>query len=142
MHMNSYELLASLLESDPRAKAEWVLERKLKNDPRITEVGKFIRRTSIDELPQLWNVLKGDMSLVGPRPIPDDELEKYGSQKNYYVLSRPGITGLWQISGRNDISYETRANLDAWYIRNWSLWCDITILVKTVRIVVSGAGAY
>jgi Undecaprenyl-phosphate galactose phosphotransferase WbaP len=139
---NADEVLKALLETDPAARAEWERDFKLKDDPRITRIGEFLRRTSLDELPQLWNVLKGEMSLVGPRPIIEDELERYGDQVGYYLETRPGITGLWQISGRNDTGYEDRVALDSWYVRNWSLWYDLVILVKTVRVVLRREGAY
>lgn len=136
------KVLKEVLESDPGARAEWDRDFKLKNDPRVTPIGVFLRRTSLDELPQLWNVLKGEMSLVGPRPIVERELERYGDQVSYYLETRPGITGLWQISGRNDTGYEDRVALDSWYVRNWSLWYDLVILAKTIRVVVSRDGAY
>jgi undecaprenyl-phosphate galactose phosphotransferase len=143
MAPNADALLKELLERDPEAKAEWARDFKLKEDPRITPIGKFLRRTSLDELPQLWNVLKGDMSLVGPRPVVDAELERYGNQVDYYLEAKPGITGLWQISGRNDVTYETRVYLDAWYVKNWSLYNDIVILLRTVKVVLgSKNGAY
>lgn len=139
---NSAEVLEKLLREDPEARECWEREFKLRNDPRITEVGKFLRRTSLDELPQLWNVLRGEMSLVGPRPIISDELKFYGDDVSYYLQVRPGMTGLWQVSGRSDLDYETRVALDAWYVRNWSLWNDIVILFKTVRVVLARDGAY
>ena len=135
-------VLRRLLDSNPSARAEWERDFKLKDDPRITPIGAFLRRTSLDELPQLWNVLKGEMSLVGPRPIIEEELERYGDQVGYYLETRPGITGLWQISGRNDTGYDDRVALDSWYVRNWSLWYDLVILVKTVNVVLRGQGAY
>ena len=130
------------LDANPSARAEWERDFKLKDDPRITPIGAFLRRTSLDELPQLWNVLKGEMSLVGPRPVIEEELERYGDQVGYYLETRPGITGLWQISGRNDTGYEDRVALDSWYVRNWSLWHDLVILVKTINVVLRGKGAY
>src|SRR5882762_10357964 len=135
-------VLRRLLEVDPRARAEWERDFKLKDDPRITPIGDFLRRTSLDELPQLWNVLKGEMSLVGPRPIIEEEVERYGDQVGYYLETRPGITGLWQISGRNNIGYDDRVALDSWYVRNWSIWYDLVILVKTIAAVLRGKGAY
>ena len=135
-------VLRRYLEGDPAVRAVWERDYKLKDDPRITPIGHFLRRTSLDELPQLWNVLKGQMSLVGPRPIIEDELERYGDQVDYYLEARPGITGLWQISGRNDTTYEDRVALDSWYVRNWSLWYDLVILAKTIRVVLRGKGAY
>jgi len=136
------KLLAELLASDPEARAEWERDFKLKNDPRITRIGHFLRKTSLDEIPQLWNVLKGDMSLVGPRPVVTAELERYGNQVDYYLEAKPGVTGLWQISGRNDVSYDTRVYLDAWYVKNWSLFNDIVILFKTVKVIFRKDGAY
>jgi undecaprenyl-phosphate galactose phosphotransferase len=135
-------VLRRLLDADPGARAEWERDFKLKDDPRITPIGLFLRRTSLDELPQLWNVIKGEMSLVGPRPVIEEELERYGDQVGYYLEIRPGITGLWQISGRNDTSYDDRVALDSWYVRNWSLWYDLVILVKTINVVVGRRGAY
>lgn len=142
MIVNSEEVLDQFLEANPDARNEWNATFKLKNDPRITRIGHFLRRTSLDELPQLFNVLKGDMSLVGPRPIITEELERYSDEVDYYLLSKPGMTGLWQVSGRSDISYETRVYLDAWYVKNWSMWNDIAILFKTVSVVLSKDGAY
>lgn len=135
-------ILDQLLESDPVARSEWNREFKLKDDPRVTSIGKFLRQTSLDELPQIWNVLKGDMSLVGPRPVMAEELQRYGEDRSYYLQSRPGITGLWQISGRNDVDYGARVTLDVWYVRNWSLWYDLAILMKTVPVVLGRKGAY
>jgi lipopolysaccharide/colanic/teichoic acid biosynthesis glycosyltransferase len=142
MVINAPELLENLLKNDPVAKAEWDKDFKLKNDPRINLFGHFIRRTSLDELPQLWNVLRGEMSLVGPRPIVKDELARYGDDVDYYLMARPGITGLWQVSGRNDVDYATRVYLDSWYVKNWSMWSDIVILFKTVSVVTNRSGAY
>ncbi|HCO2510219.1 TPA: undecaprenyl-phosphate galactose phosphotransferase WbaP, partial [Escherichia coli] len=120
MVTNSKDVLNELLQNDPEAKREWDTTFKLKNDPRITKIGAVLRRTSLDELPQLFNVLKGEMSLVGPRPIITAELERYNEEVDYYLLSKPGMTGLWQVSGRSDVDYETRVYLDAWYVKNWS----------------------
>ncbi|HEC2597210.1 undecaprenyl-phosphate galactose phosphotransferase WbaP [Raoultella ornithinolytica] len=142
MVVNSKEVLTELLEKDPVAKEEWDATFKLKNDPRITKIGGFLRRTSLDELPQLFNVLKGEMSLVGPRPIITAELERYNDEVDYYLLSKPGMTGLWQVSGRSDVDYETRVYLDAWYVKNWSMWNDIAILFKTIGVVLKKDGAY
>lgn len=142
MAVNADVLLKELLERDPQARAEWDRDFKLKNDPRITSIGHFLRKTSLDELPQLWNVLKGEMSLVGPRPVVDAELERYGNQIDYYLEAKPGVTGLWQVSGRNDVSYDTRVYLDAWYVKNWSLFNDIVILLKTVKVIFKKDGAY
>ncbi|WP_241650156.1 undecaprenyl-phosphate galactose phosphotransferase WbaP [Rosenbergiella collisarenosi] len=142
MAINSKEILADLLENDSEAKAEWDETFKLKNDPRVTRIGHLLRRTSMDELPQLFNVLKGEMSLVGPRPIIHAELERYEEQVDYYLMSKPGMTGLWQVSGRSDVDYETRVYFDAWYVKNWSMWNDIAILFKTVSVVLKKDGAY
>lgn len=142
MVTNSNEVLKELLLSNEEAKEEWDATFKLKNDPRITKIGHFLRRTSLDELPQLFNVLKGEMSLVGPRPIITDELVRYNEEVEYYLLSKPGMTGLWQVSGRSDVDYETRVYLDAWYVKNWSMWNDIAILFKTIGVVLKKDGAY
>ena len=139
---NSQDVLAHLLATNADARAEWDKDFKLKNDPRITRIGHFLRRTSLDEIPQLWNVIKGEMSLVGPRPIIEEELERYGNRVDFYLESRPGLTGLWQVSGRNDTTYDERVALDAWYVKNWNLWYDIAIICKTIRSVTSGHGAY
>lgn len=142
MVTNSKDVLNELLQNDPEAKREWDTTFKLKNEPRITKIGAVLRRTSLDELPQLFNVLKGEMSLVGPRPIITAELERYNEEVDYYLLSKPGMTGLWQVSGRSDVDYETRVYLDAWYVKNWSMWNDIAILFKTVGVVLKKDGAY
>lgn len=142
MVVNSKEVLEQVLANDFEARAEWDATFKLKNDPRITKIGRFLRRTSLDELPQLFNVLRGEMSLVGPRPIITAELERYNDEVDYYLLSKPGMTGLWQVSGRSDVDYETRVYLDAWYVKNWSMWNDIAILFKTIGVVLKKDGAY
>ncbi len=142
MVVNAQEVLKDLLERDPVARADWEKDFKLKNDPRINPIGHFLRRTSLDELPQLWNVLVGDMSLVGPRPVVQAELERYGEDVVYYLMTKPGMTGLWQVSGRNDVDYDTRVYFDAWYVKNWSLWTDIAILFKTISVVTGSRGAY
>ena len=145
MEPDSDHMLHEFLASNPKAKEEWDTFHKLKSfpDPRVTtKTAKFIRRTSIDELPQLWNVLKGDMSLVGPRPILENEVEIFGDAFHYYKQVQPGITGLWQVSGRNDVSFARRVYWDSWYVRNWSFWGDIVIMIKTLRVVFLGSGAY
>lgn len=134
--------LAHILETCPDSAAEWAADHKLKNDPRITKVGKFLRKTSLDELPQLLNVLMGSMSLVGPRPITSSEVDRYGSDIKYYYDVKPGLTGLWQVSGRNDVSYDKRVELDRWYAENWSFWLDVSILVKTIPVLVFRKGSY
>jgi undecaprenyl-phosphate galactose phosphotransferase len=142
MGVNSDAVLKKYLANNPMALAEWQCDHKLRNDPRVTRFGRFLRRTSIDELPQLLNVLKGDMSIVGPRPIIVAETEKYDSDISHYYRVRPGITGLWQVSGRNDVSYKERVSMDSWYVRNWSLWHDIAIICKTIPVVLKREGAY
>lgn len=142
MVMNADGVLKALLERDPQARAEWEREFKLKNDVRITPIGRFLRRTSLDELPQLFNVIRGEMSLVGPRPIVQQELARYGQDVNYYLMAKPGMTGLWQVSGRNDTDYATRVSLDVAYVQQLSLRRDMRILVKTVSVVLRGSGAY
>ena len=139
---NQDALLEEHFQKHPEARAEWESSRKLKDDPRITRVGAILRRTSIDELPQLINVMRGEMSLVGPRPIVVDELPLYGDDACYYMAAKPGITGLWQISGRSQTTFARRVELDAWYCKNWSVWYDIVILVKTLKEVFSTRGAY
>lgn len=134
--------LKKYLAIHPEAQEEWGRNFKLKDDPRITKIGRFLRKTSLDELPQLWNVLVGDMSLVGPRPIVKDEIVKYGTYINDFYLVPPGITGVWQVSGRSDTTYDERVQMDSWYVHNWSVWIDIVYLVKTVLAVVKGKGAY
>ena len=142
MCVDAKEKLEQLLKTDPKAKAEWEKDFKLKNDPRITKSGAFLRKTSLDELPQIFNVLKGEMSLVGPRPIIRDEMVRYGEYIEDYLMVKPGITGMWQVSGRSDIDYAERVLLDSWYTRNWSVWLDITLLFKTFKVVLLRKGAY
>lgn len=139
---NADAVLKELLAKDPVLRAEWEADHKLKKDPRITWIGRFIRKTSLDELPQLWNIFRGEMSLVGPRPIVEAEVEKYGEYYEQYAAVTPGLTGLWQISGRNKTTYEQRIDFDAYYVRNWSLWLDLHILVSTVRVVLLREGAF
>lgn len=141
MLRESDQVLAALLRDDPVARAEWERDQKLTHDPRITPVGKFLRVTSLDELPQLFNVLRGDMHLVGPRPITVAELDRYGRARWHYLSVRPGITGLWQVSGRNNTSYEERVALDQRYVEQRSLLGDVGILIKTVRVVLLREGA-
>lgn len=139
---NAKDKLQEYLKNNPEAKIEWDKYFKLKNDPRITKIGKIIRKTSIDELPQFINVLKGEMSWVGPRPIIKDEIHYYGKYiKDYYAVL-PGITGMWQVSGRSEIGYKDRVSLDVWYVRNWSIWIDITLILKTIKTVLFRKGAY
>ncbi len=142
MHPRADELLAAHLAANPELKEEWERDHKLKNDPRVTGIGRLLRKTSMDELPQLWNVARGDMSLVGPRPIVRAETARYGEHLDAYLSVRPGITGLWQVSGRNNTTYEERVRYDEYYVRNWSVWLDLYILARTVRTVVLSEGAY
>lgn len=142
MVQDADQVLHRVLSEDPIAAAEWQATQKLRNDPRITPVGRFLRRSSLDELPQLLNVLRGEMSLVGPRPIVQAEVGRYGESIDYYYEAKPGLTGLWQVSGRNDTSYDRRVRLDVWYVRNWTLWHDIAILLKTIPAVFLQRGAH
>ena len=142
MCMDADKKLAELLDRDAAAKEEWERDFKLKDDPRVTKIGKFLRKTSLDELPQIFNVLKGEMSLVGPRPVVEAELEKYGEYLDDYLMVRPGITGMWQVNGRSNTTYEERVHMDSWYVRNWSIWIDIMLLWRTVKSVVKCEGAY
>lgn len=140
---NANQVLAGYLATHPELQDEWDRDHKLKNDPRVTWIGKiFLRKTSLDELPQLWNVFVGEMSLVGPRPIVDEEVAKYGSTFHDYLRVTPGITGLWQISGRNNTTYAERLAYDEFYVRSWSPWMDLYILIRTVRTVLFCEGAY
>jgi Undecaprenyl-phosphate galactose phosphotransferase WbaP len=142
MHLNGDEILRGHLERLPEAKAEWERDHKLRDDPRVTWFGKLLRKASLDELPQIWNVLRGDMSIVGPRPIVVAEIDRYGEVFRQYTSVKPGITGLWQVSGRSNLSYQDRVSLDQFYIRHWSPWLDIYILAKTVVALLNRDGAY
>ncbi len=142
MVLNADEVLEAHLERDPALRAEWERDRKLKRDPRVTAIGRLMRKTSLDELPQLWNVLAGEMSLVGPRPIVMAEVDRYGRRYQHYRRVTPGITGLWQISGRNNTTYERRTEIDEYYVRNWSVAMDLYILYRTVKTVLFTEGAY
>ncbi len=142
MVTNADQVLQNLLERDSMMREEWLRDHKLKDDPRVTRFGRFLRRTSLDELPQLWNVLRGDMSLVGPRPVVPDELRRYGRRVSIFLSARPGITGLWQISGRNDTDYGRRVALDVCYVRSRSILLDVYILLRTLRVVFATTGAY
>jgi exopolysaccharide production protein ExoY len=141
MYKNGDEILAAHLAADPLAAQEWAETRKLKNDPRVTKIGAFLRSKSIDEFPQLWNVVRGEMALIGPRPITRTELTLYGRDRRFYLLVRPGITGLWQVSGRSNLSYERRVALDREYIETWSHSADLKILWRTVPAVLKSEGA-
>jgi Undecaprenyl-phosphate galactose phosphotransferase WbaP len=142
MYANASELLEQCLASDPSLREEWRQCQKLRDDPRITPLGRFLRRTSLDELPQLWNIVLGEMSFVGPRPIVSEEISRYGDGFALYAKVAPGLSGMWQVSGRNNLSYDQRVTLDLYYVRNWSVWLDLHILARTVRVVVLGDGAY
>ncbi|MBP2166930.1 undecaprenyl-phosphate galactose phosphotransferase [Erwinia toletana] len=130
--------LTLLLATSEQARRDWEDDFRLEQDPRVTENGQFLRSTSLDKLPQLWNVLRGDMSLVGPRPVMEVELDRYASQANYYLVAKPGITGLWQVSGRKGNDYATRAHFDALYVNNWNFWSDSRILCKSASELVRG----
>jgi exopolysaccharide production protein ExoY len=139
---NAEQVLRELLHQDPELQLEWHRDQKLRNDPRVTTIGRFLRRTSLDELPQLWNVLKGEMSLVGPRPVVREEWQRYGRRLDTYLEAKPGVTGLWQVMGRSDSCYRRRVALDSYYVRKRSLMLDIFILLRTVKVVLYGRGAY
>jgi len=141
MAADASQVLEQYLASNPALREEWRRSHKLRNDPRVTRIGRFLRRTSLDELPQLWNILRGQMSFVGPRPIVAEEIARYGVSYSVYKKVTPGLTGLWQVSGRNNTSYEQRVNFDLYYVRNWSLWLDLHVLARTVKVVVLGDGA-
>lgn len=144
MRKGADRILRDILERDPRLREEFQRDFKLKNDPRITPLGRFLRRTSLDELPQVFNILKGQMSVVGPRPIVWDELERYGRQMDEVLSVRPGLTGLWQVSGRNNLPYETRVKLDLYYVRHRTFWLDLRIILRTIGVVLlpMDRGAY
>lgn len=142
MHVDAEARLASLLESDPAAREEWRQSRKLTHDPRVTPLGRFLRKSSLDEVPQILNVLVGDMSLVGPRPVMPDEVAWYGASAGLLLRVKPGLTGLTQISGRSTLNYETRVRLDTYYVRNWSVWLDLVVLGRTLGSVLRSEGAF
>jgi len=142
MVSNADQLLEEELMRNTALRVEWNKSQKLKADPRLTRVGKLLRRLSLDELPQLLNVYHGDMSLIGPRPIIAEEIERYGDRIQLYYQVRPGLTGLWQVSGRSELAYEERMRLDTYYVRNWSIWLDLVILFRTIGTVIGGRGAY
>lgn len=141
MVTNAQARLDAYLEDDPEARREWELSQKLHRDPRITPIGLFLRKSSLDELPQLINILRGDMSLVGPRPIVQAEVPRYGDKIGVYCSTRPGLTGLWQVSGRSDTSYDFRVNLDVSYVNDWNLGKDFLIIAKTIPVVFAARGA-
>lgn len=139
---NADQVLRDLLQKYPQLRLEWYRDHKLRNDPRVTAIGRFLRRTSLDELPQLWNVLKGDMSLVGPRPVVREELQRYGRYLDTYLAAKPGVTGLWQVMGRSGSCYKRRVALDTYYVRRRSIMMDCYILFRTIRVVLGGRGAW
>ena len=141
MVVDADAVLARTLTEDPDAAAEWAANHKLRQDPRVTRLGRILRVTSLDELPQLFNVLRGEMSLVGPRPIVREEIDRYGQDIAYYYCVRPGLTGLWQVSGRSDTSYRERIEYDVCYVKHWSLRRDFIILMKTIYVIVSRKGS-
>ncbi|MDE1991056.1 MAG: sugar transferase [Rhizobiaceae bacterium] len=142
MMVNGDSVLQEYLAANPRAMEEWRATRKLQNDPRVTVVGAVLRKLSLDELPQLLNIIRGEMSVVGPRPVVEDELEMYEHAAIYYLQSRPGLTGLWQVSGRNDVSYASRVAFDTHYVKNWSLSSDMVIIARTIPAVCLSRGSY
>lgn len=142
MYENSDEVLEEHLSNNPEAREEWLRTHKLRDDPRVTPVGRMLRKTSMDEIPQILNVLAGDMSIIGPRPIVDEERPKYGRYFPTYTYALPGITGLWQVSGRCDVNYPERVQLDVQYVEQWSLWMEMKILFKTVFVILHSKGAY
>ncbi len=141
MFPDAEEKLHTLLASNPAYREEWEKYQKLSDDPRITPVGRFLRKTSLDELPQLWNILKGEMSFIGPRPVTKEEMPKYGESFDYVFSVKPGLSGLWQVSGRSDVDYDERISLDSYYIQNWSIWMDVWLVARTVFVIFSGKGA-
>lgn len=144
MVTNADEVLEALLAECPQSREEFEANFKLRHDPRITWIGKFLRLTSLDEFPQFWNVLKGDMSVVGPRPLVPEELHKYGNRINRVLMIRPGLTGLWQVSGRNDIPYPQRVQIDVYYVNYRTFWLDLWVIIKTLGVVIlpNNNGAY
>jgi Undecaprenyl-phosphate galactose phosphotransferase WbaP len=142
MVLDADEILNQHLAKNEALATLWANDQKLRQDPRVTFVGRLLRKASLDELPQLWNVIRGEMSLVGPRPIVRSEIVKYGAAYGLYQRVRPGVTGLWQVSGRNNTTYAERVAYDEYYVRNWSLWLDLYILYQTIRVVILGEGAY
>lgn len=142
MRVDAGERLEKLLNSDASASSEWAKFQKLRNDPRVTRLGRFLRKSSLDELPQLFNILRGEMSVIGPRPVTSGEIHRYGADYPYYMAVRPGVLGLWQVKGRNALTYPERVAYDVQYVKTWSIWQDIKILFMAVPIVLLGLGAY
>jgi len=142
MVIDADQQLSKIFNTNPHLKTEWQLDQKMREDPRITRLGKWLRKSSLDELPQLFNILLGEMSFIGPRPITQEEIKRYGDRFSYYQKLKPGITGLWQVSGRNELSYVDRVRLDQYYVENCSLKLDLRILLKTFTVVLQRKGAY
>jgi exopolysaccharide production protein ExoY len=142
MVINGDECLEDYLAANPAAKTEWESTRKLRFDPRVTAIGSLLRKTSLDEIPQLFNVLRGDMSIVGPRPVTEDELARYSTSVRNYLVCRPGITGLWQVSGRSGTTYRKRVAFDSYYARHWSIFLDVKIIVATIPALLDSDNAY
>jgi exopolysaccharide production protein ExoY len=142
MRVDAQARLDHLLANDASAAGEWARYQKLRNDPRVTLLGRFLRRSSLDELPQLLNILRGEMSVIGPRPVTSAEVHRYGVDYPYYVAVRPGVLGLWQVSGRNRLTYPERIALDVRYVRTWTIWADLAILLRAIPVVLLGKGAY
>jgi exopolysaccharide production protein ExoY len=142
MRVDAQQRLDQLLANDPIAAAEWAKYQKLRNDPRVTLLGRILRRSSLDELPQLLNIVRGEMSVIGPRPVTSGEIHRYGADYYYYIAVRPGVLGLWQVSGRNALTYPERVAMDVKYVKTWSIWADVMILIRAVPVVLFGIGAY
>jgi exopolysaccharide production protein ExoY len=142
MIRDSQQVLAELLRTDPTARAEWERDHKLRSDPRVTPIGRMLRKTSLDELPQLFNILRGEMHFVGPRPVTMEELTRYGNRRRHYLSVRPGLTGLWQVSGRNNTSYDERVEFDSEYVERRNPLFDSWIVLRTVKVMVTGEGAH
>ncbi|MDP3738006.1 MAG: sugar transferase [Hyphomonadaceae bacterium] len=142
MRTDAQARLDQLLASDPEAAAEWAKFQKLRNDPRITVLGRVLRKSSLDELPQLLNIVRGEMSVIGPRPVTSAEVHRYGAEYDFYIAVRPGVLGLWQVSGRNKLTYPERIKLDVKYVKDWSIWMDFSILMRAIPVVLFGRGAY
>lgn len=141
MEIDADAKLEKVLEENPEYRKEWNESFKLSNDPRVTRIGRFLRKSSLDELPQLFNVFKGDMSFIGPRPVTEEEILRYGENFNYVFSVKPGLSGMWQVSGRSDTDYTERVAFDSYYIQNWSIWLDLWLIFKTIGVVLTGRGA-
>lgn len=142
MRLDAQERLDELLAKDPEAAAEWAKFQKLRKDPRVTAIGRFLRKSSLDELPQLLNIIRGEMSVIGPRPVTSGEIHRYGPSYPFYTAVRPGVLGLWQVKGRNKLTYPQRVAYDVQYVKTWSIWQDLKILFMAVPVVLFGLGAY